>query len=196
MEQENASFTEKLITKIRTSATTRLFLIGFLILVLLIPSGMIESLVMERQGNHDAAINEISDKWGHDQHITGPIIAIPYLETVSEANNQVHTIRSYAYYLPGDVEISGKMESQRRHRGIYEAVLYETKLHIKGSFEGDFIKTLPALPANALVNEARLVVGISDVRSIRNKAALRWDSATIKARARTGRYCKAVLASL
>ncbi|MCW5907367.1 MAG: cell envelope integrity protein CreD [Chitinophagales bacterium] len=181
MENENVSFTEKMVNKVRMSPTIRLFLIGVLILVLLIPSSMIQSLIYERQTNHDSAVNEISDKWGRQQTVTGPILAIPFDEQRKDERGQVYSVKTYAYYLPDNLEVTGNMQSQKRHRGIYEAVLYETKLHVKGDFANGFMNVLPALPPNANFAEAKLMVGISDVRAIRNKVALGWDSSTIKA---------------
>lgn len=174
------SFGEKMVTKVRHSPTIRLFLIGILILILLIPSGMIQSLIYERQTNHDSAVNEISDKWGRDQTITGPILAIPYTEMRVD-NGKTYAVKTYAYYLPDNLQISGDMASEKKHRGIYEAVLYTTKLRVKGDFGKDFMNVIPALPSNANLAEARLLVGVSDVRGIRNKVTTKWDSATLEA---------------
>lgn len=181
MEVENSSFTEKMVNKVRQSPTIRLFIIGVLILVLLIPGSMIQSLIYERQSNHDNAVNEISDKWGRDQTITGPILAIPFNEARKDERGQVYYVQTYAYYLPDNLEVTGSMNSQKRHRGIYEAVLYESKLQIKGDFASGFMNVLPALPSNANLAEAKLLVGISDVRGIRNKVVIKWDSTTLKA---------------
>lgn len=181
MEETNQSVGERIVNKVRTSATVRLFLIGILILILLIPSSMIQSLVYERQTNHDNAINEISDKWGRDQRITGPIIAIPYTATHRDGDGKTYTTKEFSYYLPDDLIVDGDMKSEKRSRGIYEAVLYQTKIHVKGNFTPNFMKVLPPLPESAMINEARLIVGISDVRSIRNKVAVKWDSLTINA---------------
>jgi inner membrane protein len=181
MELENQSFTEKMVNKVRQSPTIRLLLIGILILVLLIPSSMIQSLIYERQSNHDNAVNEISDKWGREQTITGPILAIPFDELRTDERGKAYTNRTYAYYLPDNLEVTGNMNSQKRHRGIYEAVLYETKLHFKGDFAAGFMNVMPALPSNANLAEAKLLLGVSDVRGIRNKVTMKWDNTILKA---------------
>ncbi|HWB62440.1 MAG TPA: cell envelope integrity protein CreD [Chitinophagales bacterium] len=181
MEQEKQSFTEKAVNKIRQSPTIKLFIIGILILVLLIPSGMIEGLIREREENHNSAINEISDKWGKAQVITGPVIAVPYTETIKNESGQFVAVQRYSYYLPDDLSITGDVQSQKRHRGIYEAVLYAGKLHFEGNFDSACLNTLPALPATARLNEAKILLGISDVRGIRNKVALNWNNTNINA---------------
>jgi len=181
MEQETKPLPERIVNGIRTSTTFRLFTIGFLILILLIPGSMIEQMIHERQNNHDSAINEISDKWGRDQTITGPIIAIPYITNVIDQQNKVHSVEEFAYYLPDDLEITGDMKSEKRHRGIYEAVLYESKLNIKGSFGPGFLNAAPDLPSTARLKDAKVIFGITDVRSIRNKVSMAWGDTTIKA---------------
>jgi inner membrane protein len=181
MEQTTPSITEKLVTKVRQSPTIRLFLIGILILILLIPSGMIQGLIYERESNHNNAVNEISDKWGKEQTFTGPVLAVPFAETRLDEKGKAYTVSTFAYYLPDDLEITGDMQSQKRHRGIYEAVLYDTKLHVKGNFAAGFMSVLPALPSTANLSGAKLLLGITDVRGIRSKVELMWDSNTLRA---------------
>lgn len=181
IENPSQSFGEKMVTKVRQSPTIRLMLIGILILILLIPSSMIQGLIYERQTSHDGAVNEISDKWGRDQTITGPILAIPYLETRIGEQGKTYTVKTYAYYLPDNLQVSGNMSSEKKHRGIYEAVLYTTKLKVKGDFDKDFMNVMPALPGNANLAEAKILVGITDVRGIRNKVAMQWNDTMLNA---------------
>ena len=159
----------------------RLLVIGFLMLILLIPTNMLESIINEREYSHTSAVKEISSKWGDNQTITGPVIAIPYYYEVKDEKGRITNQQSFMYYLPDNVEISGDMKSQKRHRGIYEAILYETTLHIKGNFGAGFLNATSDLPATAVLKDARVLVGISDVRGIRNSVKLKWDSTTIGA---------------
>src|SRR5687767_14433986 len=63
------------------SIMIKLFSIGFLILILLIPSSWIQELIRERQQRADEVIDEITDKWSGSQMITGPILIIPFKKT-------------------------------------------------------------------------------------------------------------------
>ncbi|HRB85715.1 MAG TPA: acyl carrier protein [Bacteroidia bacterium] len=56
----------------------KLLSMAILILLLLIPSEMVQSLINERQQTHDSALDEISSKWGFEQHLSGPVINVPY----------------------------------------------------------------------------------------------------------------------
>src|SRR5688572_267515 len=72
------------------------FLIGFLILVMLIPSAFIINLVEERQVRQEQVIEEVSSKWAGAQTIAGPILAVPY--TVRSQNAEGKEL-SYTYHL-------------------------------------------------------------------------------------------------
>ena len=75
--------------------------------LVLIPSFMIQSLISERKDRRDEAANEISEKWGTELSITGPILSIPYTFYIKDAKeNIIQTIR-YAHILPDDLTITG-----------------------------------------------------------------------------------------
>ena len=101
METTQPSFFEKLNSWMRNSLTFKLFTIGFLILILLIPISMIQSIINERKNLRDNATREISSKWGSDQAIGGPIISIPYREIVKNQDNKTQeSVLRYAHFLP------------------------------------------------------------------------------------------------
>ena len=72
------SFFEKVNNWLKRSITIKLFTIGFLILILLIPVSMVVRLIEEREDRQQQAIQEISSKWGEEQTITGLILNVPF----------------------------------------------------------------------------------------------------------------------
>ena len=56
------------------------FLVGFLILIMLIPGAFVASLVRERQNRQLEVVSEVSNKWAGSQTITGPVLMLPYKE--------------------------------------------------------------------------------------------------------------------
>ena len=64
----------------------KVVIIGFLILILMIPSMMINELVREQSSRKMEVTNEVSSKWGQLQTITVPYIVIPYMEELKYAN--------------------------------------------------------------------------------------------------------------
>ncbi len=71
-------FFERLSNWTKNSITLKLFVITLIILLLMIPTAMMESLIYERQNTRDEAIREVSSKWGGVQQIKGLAITIPY----------------------------------------------------------------------------------------------------------------------
>lgn len=69
---------ERLALSIRSSQMLRLFSVGLLALLLQIPIAMIGGLVSERQERRQAAVAEVSSKWGNVQSIIGPALLVPY----------------------------------------------------------------------------------------------------------------------
>jgi inner membrane protein len=170
MDNSQPSFFDKLNSWMRNSLTFKLFTVGFLILILMIPISMIQSIINERKNLRDNATREISSKWGSDQAIGGPIISIPYREILK--NNDTKTeevVTKYAHFLPEKLAIAGDVQTEKRKRGIYTVVLYNSKLQISGSFDKlDFGKL--GIEASKLeVNNAFVSIGISDLKGVREK---------------------------
>ena len=57
------------------------FLIGFLILLMLIPAALLSNLVRERQARQEQVVREVSSKWADAQTVTGPVLIVPYTYT-------------------------------------------------------------------------------------------------------------------
>ena len=62
----------------RHTATYKIAVIAFLVLVLLIPVSMIKNIILDRSQIESVATRDIRNLWGGDQTITGPILRLPY----------------------------------------------------------------------------------------------------------------------
>lgn len=118
---------------LKHSLGIRLSIIGFLTLILLIPSVLIQNLISERENRRDSVADEISQKWGSEQAIVGPVISIPYKHYFNSEENTEQTIK-YAHFLPENLNIEGTVAPEVRYRGIYKAIVYNSKLSISGNF--------------------------------------------------------------
>ena len=160
---------------IRNSATLKIVSIGILILVLLIPTSMISSLMRERELRRDSVVEEINQKWGNIQTITGPFFTIPYKSFYKDDNEKLKFNIKYFHILPEKLQISGKLDPHIRYRGIYEAVLYNTQINVIGNF------TLPTLsqtsidPDNMLWDKAIFSIGITDMRGIQENIEITFN---------------------
>ena len=68
----------------RTSITAKMFMVGFIFLILLIPLGFVKDLIRERETRQAEVIQEINEKWGNEVVLYGPIIKVPYKTYLEE----------------------------------------------------------------------------------------------------------------
>lgn len=178
MTQKEKSFFDKFNDWVRSSLTIRIISIGILILILLIPASMIQSLIRERQYRSDDAIREVSSVWGEIQTITGPVVTVPYKKYYVNEKKEVYTQTEYAHFLPEKLEINGEIEPEKRHRGIYDVVVYTTKLSFKGSFNNIDFSEWKIKKEDILWDEAFIAIGIPDMRGIKEAIDLKWNKTT------------------
>ena len=173
----DSSFFEKAGQWLSHSITLRLFVIGILILIMLIPVSMIESLIYERQNRQTEAQNEISEKWGYPQTVGGLVLSVPYTvySTITRDNGKEEVLTSTAHYhfLPEELDISGELATEKRNRGIFETIVYSSKIDLTGRFklEPDMMRKASGLRWD----EATVSLGITDLRSIQESVSVNWD---------------------
>jgi inner membrane protein len=169
---------------VKTSHTVKFAAVGILVLLLLIPTYMIQGLISERQSQSQNVINEISSKWGYDQTIAGPIINIPYKDVVASQNDKGQTIYtntiSTMHFLPEQLDIKGDVKTELKHRSIYDAVVYSTELNIKGRFNKIAIEKLGIAAENVLWEKAYVSINIPDLRGINKRVILNWNVDTLE----------------
>lgn len=167
----------------RNAALIKGFFIGFLIFLLLIPTFMIQSLISEREGRKSEVIQEVSSKWGNSQRLIGPILRIPYYEISrieklnTNGKKEVEQSKSleYAYFLPNQLVINGVVNPEKRSRGIYEIVVYNSKATFDGDFTNISLDQFKVLPENILWKDATVLFTLSDFRGITEEIKLNWN---------------------
>jgi inner membrane protein len=147
-----------------------------LLLIFIIPQVIINGLISERENNQAQAFYDISNKWSGRQTITGPILVLPYLEYYRDTNKVVRSVKHHLYILPDKVDLDGKIMTETRHRNIYEVVVYNSKVKINASFGKFNINALTIPKENFVWKEASVVLGLSDMRGIKEKLEMRFDN--------------------
>ncbi|HVZ65343.1 MAG TPA: cell envelope integrity protein CreD [Lacunisphaera sp.] len=152
--------------------------IGLLIPLLLIPLAMTHGVLRERQGYQQQATREIAAIWGRQQLVTGPVLAVPYGYRATVIRPKVvagrkvdveetELVPAVAYFLPENLAIQGAVDPEKRHRGIYDAVVYTATLKLTGSFEPDFAAA--GIAADQISwDKAQVLLGVSDLRGVRS----------------------------
>jgi inner membrane protein len=172
----------------RYSQLVRVLLISILILLLQIPTVMLQNLVRDRQDIRQEAVSSITANWGGEQSIVGPRLAVPYTRRITADNGKTTFKSGYGVFLPDDLEITGKLDSEIRYRGIFEVPLYQTQLQLKGRFSKPDLSVWGVRPEEVDWERAELSLQISDARAIQNQAILQWNQAKIPFTAGLGKF--------
>ena len=175
---EKISLLDRLNNWARKSVSLKLFSIGFIILILLIPSSMLSDLIQEREDLRDVAIKELSSKWGEEQTIGGPVLSIPYKYYIKDKDGNVETRIDYAHFLPDNLKVSGNVEPEKRKRGIYVVVLYNSQLSVSGNFKKPALNKLNVSLENFIFEDAFISLGITDMKGIKESISFKWNDSS------------------
>ncbi|OJV90922.1 MAG: cell envelope integrity protein CreD [Bacteroidia bacterium 44-10] len=161
----------------RHSVTVKLLAIGFLTLLLLIPLGMIRGLINERKYTKTSAVQEITSKWSGEQIVTGPCIAIPYIQE-RIANDKREVVTKHLLLLPQELNVEANAAVERRKRGIYDASVYKAEIALTGVFNMEVIEKEGIRREDIQFDKARVIMGITDLKGIRALVSLQLNGET------------------
>lgn len=178
---DNQDAVKKTSNYIKKSITLKIVSVGILILLLLIPAGMIQSLISERQDRRDSVVHEISQKWGDRQTITGPFITVPFKTFFKDNDGKTQFNLNYLHLLPETVDVIGEIKPEVRYRSLFEAVLYNVKLQFSGNFKLPPMGQLNIDQKNILWDKAYLSLGITDMRGIQDKIVINFNGVAYNA---------------
>ena len=168
---------DRTINYISRSITLKILTIGILILLLLIPALMIQNIIRERQNRRDSVVSEINRKWGNSQIVTGPFITVPFKSFYKDIKGETQFNLKYLHILPETLSIAGEIDPEKRHRSLFETVVYNAKLKVDGNFKIPASGQLNIDSNNIIWEKAYLAVGITDMRGIEDKIDIRFNGA-------------------
>lgn len=151
--------------KFSDTISFKILFIVILILVLLIPDAFIFDAISGRERNQRKTMDEISNQWSKPQTVTGPMLVIPY-EIKKSGKKDTVVEHGRVTVLPASMNFDAGLSSRVLRRGIYEDVVYNSKIKIDGAFD---LSTLQpsGIPFEALhTDRAILRIGITDLRGI------------------------------
>jgi inner membrane protein len=159
-----------------------------IVVLLLVPLVRINGLIRERQAARDAVVQDIARSAAGSQTLTGPLLVVPYTRTVQETQLDAarvpvtvsREVTGELRLLPALVDLDGKLVTEERQRGIYRARVFDATARLTGRFDVPAHYGVPAtdLPTYRF-GQARLVIGISDIRGIGNALSLEANGARI-----------------
>ena len=138
----------------------KIFIIGVLSVMLLIPQQLILRLVNERYNTSREAEAEVEQMWSSAQRVIGPVVHIPARE------NQAWDV----YLLPEEFNVKGDLKTENRRRGSFDVTVYSADLQIDGSF------LIPSLSdyseAKYRLDKAEVMISLSDFRGLTENVVL------------------------
>lgn len=164
--------------KFTQSLTFKGFIIGALVLLLLIPQGMILSLIDERKERSLETIEKINDKWSNPQTLCGPILSIPYqlkkteTEIIETKENKPEKREKTSYenhilhIAPEQLNIDVQLLPEEKHYGIYKTILYKSDISINGKFKK--LNEEDTTKYNFQWEKAYITLGLSDLKGVNN----------------------------
>ena len=148
----------------------KIILLGVLALLLLIPLSFVRHLVFERQARAQEAEASIAAQWGQAQ-----LLAPAYLVgdvSVSQSSNGAFVTQTVSHVLlPDSVKVTGTIEHEVRHRGLFELPVYTAPLEVTARFSAADIAGFVARTQSG--SPLRLRLALSDARGVRALGTLR-----------------------
>lgn len=159
------------------TTTVKMGAVAFMVLLLMAPLAMILNIIEEREKQSVSVQHEMADQWGGEQLLLGPMINVPVTVTSGSSNAETSE-RRWLHIMPDELSIKGEMKTELRFRGIYNSLLYISKMRIEGSFSTDEINRDNISKIHW--EEALLGMGITDMRGIRGEVAVLVDNKPLK----------------
>jgi inner membrane protein len=160
----------------RNSITARMLVVGFLLLVLLIPLEFVKSLINERAYRQEEVVREINQKWGNEVLLSGPIVKIPYKviseeKIFNEKSNAYYTKTKetieHAYFFPDKLNITSNVDTKPLNRSIYESVVYSAAIGVKGNFPTINFSDTDIPEENILWEKATVLLKTTNLKGIK-----------------------------
>jgi inner membrane protein len=154
----------------KDSVALRIIFIAGIIIMLLIPLLMIQSLITDRQQYRFVAIQEISKSWAGAQTIAGPMITVTNKEEKEDKEGKKFFVTRSYHYLPENLKIDVDVTPEKRYKGIYEVMLYKSKIKMSGNFN---LAKLFEQFSDKIIEESYISFNISDLRGIQKDALVK-----------------------
>ena len=167
----------------------KLALVGLMLLLLLIPLGLLDSLVAERQARGQEVADEIARSSSGPQQVVGPLLLVEALrlserrrvvtegglmrQETEQASETVHYLVS-----PSRLAINSRLRIEQRGRSLFTVPLFHGALKMAGEFR----HLPPAMEGEGRLEPVRawMVLGLGDNRGVR-AMALKVDGRPVNA---------------
>ncbi|MCV0426822.1 MAG: cell envelope integrity protein CreD [Roseibium sp.] len=163
------------------SPAVKFVLIGFVTLMLMIPSTFVWVLVEERADRARDVARDIARSWGGTQEINGPYLVVPFTETFETGpaeKRETKVVRRSAVLFPQRLDVTGDITVEERRKSIYTLPVYHSRMSLNGQFTAPPANTFEPEHGGEIevaADKAVLVIGIGDVRALKSEVDIKLD---------------------
>lgn len=167
-------------------------ILGLTVLICIALS-MIQATIAERSAFRQAAVASIAADSVREQTVTGPLLVIRYVDDYDERievsdglgkrkETVARSVKRKFFVFPNELAIDSVIDTDRRYRGIHQVLVYGARHRMAGDFVLPVLADLPrASPASRLrLGRASVVLGVGDVRGIKNIPRIAWGGQTME----------------
>jgi inner membrane protein len=162
---------------LKESVTVKMAFIGLLIILLLIPSSLVQNLIQERAQRQDETEQQVSDQYSGPQLIQGPLLVIPYKKQIKETDNSGKQISKEVinnlFLLPDELDYNASVNPDILHRGIFEVVVYNGTVKVSGDFAMADLGSLSITADQLIPEKAKLLFSISDLKGLKTNPLIK-----------------------
>jgi inner membrane protein len=159
------------------SKGTKAIIVAGLVLIMSIALLPINNLVNERNQLQQKTKAEVSQQWSKSQRIYGPYLKVYGKRKVTDIEyvngklkERIRHESDCVFLSPSDLIINGNVNPQKRKRGIYEVILYDSDFNVEGSF--DRSKVDNGLFSEIYWDKTEFYFGISDTRGLNENVVI------------------------
>ena len=104
---------------------------------------------------------------------------LPYYVYSENGKGGTVVSKAVGYFLPDKSDISAKVFPEKRHRGIYQVIVYRSEISIRGKFKPLDLSQLKIAPDKIIWNEAALLFKVQDnLRGINEDLFVKWNDSS------------------
>jgi inner membrane protein len=184
-DHKNKPQTNKFSNWLKTSITARMLIVGFLVIVLLIPLSYINSLIKERSFRQADVVSEINEKWGNNVLVYGPMLKLPYKtysetktynETTKTYLKETKTHMNYAYIFPERLNSDVILDSKTLNRGNFESAVFTTTMDFSGHFIPTNLIDKGIKSEDIIWDKASIIIQTTNLKGIKSEMLLHLNS--------------------
>lgn len=138
----------------------KVFALLFLVLCFIIPIGMVQDLIRERQAYQEQVAQELTHSTSGEQTIAGPILVLPYKQLQGKT-----LLEQQLIVLPEQLTIDGQVQVSPLKRAIYTFQSFHSATQLNGTFPRSAINALRT-QKNVTLGTPFVVIAVSDARGL------------------------------